>query len=294
MKFINRSINFIEEVSKVPSFSSFEERLHPLIKDVFNRIEDSITIDVSGNSLIYRIPGDGNNTVALSAHLDKINHYGKFAPKQLPFRKTDEYLEGAMDNSVGLGILLAFAELAESNSFPDLVVFFTEMEESKGFKEHPELLKNNGKDYEHGRGAKRICERCLDIDLIPDVVVTVDTTPLFEGETGVALYSRHWELNEIEPSDEMIAKTKEVEQQFLLIDENIKLANNTNDYLHFGKHMNQSTKYTVPSVALEPAIFPYHQKGERVFISDIKRVINILNNFLANQSGSDGKIYKLG
>lgn len=219
-------------------------------------------------------------SIALTAHLDKINHFGVEAPKELPVKVTSEFIEGAMDDSAGLGILLTIAKLTEHAELPDLFFFFSEMEESKGLKEHPELLKNEGQGYESGMGAERISEHCLELDLIPDKVITVDTTPLFRGKPGVALYSKHWELNDLNPSTDMIRATEALESRFKSIYSDIKLDNNTNDYLHYGRIFNRSGKYSIPSVALEPAIFPYHQKGERVFISDIKKVLFILKSYL--------------
>jgi phage-related protein len=154
------------------------------------------------------------------------------------------------------------------------------MEESKGLKEHPKLLKNNGQGYSNGMGARRISKACLENSNIPDEIITVDTTPLFKGEPGIALYSNHWELTDLEASEDLINKTKATVQRVKSIEPKIKLANNTNDYLHYGYEFNKDLDKSVVSVALEPAIFPYHQKGERVFKNDISRVMNILVRYL--------------
>jgi hypothetical protein len=94
------------------------------------------------------------------------------------------------------------------------------------------------------------------------------------------LYSDHWELNDIDASSALKQQTENMKKRFKAIHPDIKFDNNTNDYLHYGEIFNQSGEYTVPSVALEPAIFPYHQKGERVFIDDIKQVLQILASYL--------------
>jgi hypothetical protein len=278
---IKRAIHHIRQTAQVPSFSSYEERLHPYVRSAFNALEKSSEIEVEGNSLIFKI-GDKSDKprVALAAHLDKINHYGADFPEKLPVEVTDGQIEGAMDDSAGLGTILTIAELAVDNHLPDLLFFFSEMEESKGLKEHPELLKNNGKGYRYGMGADRISKRCKELDLIPSEVITIDTTPLFKGKQGIALYSKHWELNDLDPSDELIRKTKSTVNRFTFIDPKIKLDNNTNDYLHYGEEFNTGTNGDVVSVALEPAIHPYHQKGERVFVDDIKRTLNILFIYL--------------
>jgi len=277
----NCAIQHIVETAKVPSFSSYEERLHPYIKNIFNAVAGAESIEVEGNNLVYRLEGTGDRTIALTAHLDKINHYGVDAPDELPVHKTEAFIEGAMDDCAGLGIILAVAEAARYHSFPNLLFFFSEMEEKKGLKDHPELLKKRGEGYESGMGARRISRQCLENGIIPDEIITVDTTPLFKGKQGIALYSNHWELNDINPSPALKQQTENIKQRLKAIHPDIKFDNNTNDYLHYGEIFNQSGKYTVPSVALEPAIFPYHQKGERVFIDDIKRVLQILMTWLS-------------
>lgn len=273
-------LDHIKEVAKCPSFSSFEERLHPFVYKTFESIPNDELI-VEGNNLAFRVGNNPNKpTIALTAHLDKINHYGKQYPSSLPIAVTDHYIEGAMDNSVGVGLLLYFAEIAQKESCPNLLFFFSEMEESKGLKEHPELLKNNGKGFEHGMGARRIAQTCIDNDWLPDQVITLDTTPLFKGDRGIALYAKHWEFNGLEATESLRLKTDEVIQNFLAIDSTIQLHNNTNDYLHYGYEFNAGTRRDIVSIALEPAIFPYHQKGERVFLEDLRQLVKILKAYL--------------
>ncbi len=281
MNLLGRTISYIRNTAIIPSFSSYEERLHPYIISLFETIPGALKIEVPGNNLLFRLGGSSKiPPIALTAHLDKINHYGKDYPRQLPVNITTEFIEGAMDDAAGLGILLTLAEVAGTYDFPDLLFFFSEMEESKGLKEHPHLLKNKGEGYESGMGAGRIAEVCIRKRLLPEQVITVDTTPLFKGDPGVALYSRHWEYNKIEPSADLLNATENVVQEFLAIDQQIHLDNNTNDYLHYGKIFNGDSSKPVVSVALEPAIFPYHQKGERVYLNDINRVLQILIQYL--------------
>lgn len=282
MQLLNKSIRHIAKTAGIPSFSTYEERLHPYIRKVFSNIPESNEIEVPGNSLIFRVQNpESEYTLALTAHLDKINHYGADYPSELPVEIGNDYIEGAMDDCAGIGILLAIAEKSQAfNKKPELLFFFSEMEESKGLKEHPELLKNNGKGYKNGMGARKISQTCIERELIPNEIITVDTTPLFEGKSGVALYSEHWELNELEPSEKLIKKTRETVQQLKKLDPELFTANNTNDYLHYGYEFNKDSQQDVVSVALEPAIFPYHQKGERVFKSDIQRVSKLLVNYI--------------
>lgn len=282
---IKRAIYHIEQTARIPSFSSYEERLHPYVRSVFNTIPDSRELEVEGNSLIFQLGDEEDRpTVALAAHLDKINHYGKTFPDSLPVEVTEEAIQGAMDDSAGLGIVLSLAELASKNNWPNVLFFFSEMEESKGKKEHPELLRNGGEGYRHGMGANRISKRCLQSDLVPDEIITIDTTPLFKGERGIALYSKHWELNDLEASEELVQRTMDVVRNFKNIDATITEDNNTNDYLQYGENFNGQVGRPVVSVALEPAIYPYHQKGERVFVNDIKRTLEIVAAYLTGRS----------
>lgn len=282
MNLLKAALHHIVEIARVPSFSSYEERLHPYIKDHLEIIPEIQQVQVPGNSLVYYLPGtDKSRTIALAAHLDKINHYGDDFPAELPVTMSNNYVEGAMDDSTGLGIIMGLVQAHNEIRLPNLVLFFSEMEESKGLKEHPELLKNNGEGFSHGMGARNIAQTCMEKDLLPDLVITVDTTPLFKGDPGVALYSKHWEFNDLEPTEDLVADTEEVVTRFKNIDSNIFLSNNTNDYLHYGEVFNRNhSGGTIPSVALEPAIYPYHQQGERVFIKDIERTLSILSEFV--------------
>ena len=278
---IESAITHITKTARIPSFSTYEERLHPYIRSVFEKVSHSREIEVEGNSLIFQI-GENHKapTVAVAAHLDKINHYGADYPENLPVEVTDDQIEGAMDDCAGLGMMLALAEHFSSQEWPNMLFFFSEMEESKGLKEHPELLRNNGEGYDYGMGAKRIANRCLELNLLPEAVITLDTTPLFKGKPGLALYSKHWELNDLEPSEELIEQTEKAVAQLIGIDPKIKLDNNTNDYLHYGEDFNRQAAQAVVSLALEPAIYPYHQPGEKVYIKDIQRGLGIVSTYL--------------
>ena len=273
-------ISHIKECARIPSFSSYEERLHPYIKRSFSSMNTFSAVEVPGNNLIFdsgATNNDATKTIALAAHLDKINHYGKNYPGKLPVVETDGYLEGIMDDATGLGILLGIAGYLDQADITNrYLFFFSEMEESKGLREHPELLKNGGQGYDHGMGAKNISRRCMELNIWPDLVVTVDTTPLFEGDPGIALYSKHWELNDLEATSDLVNNTRQVVDEFIDIDSTIKLDNNTNDYLHYGYEFNTDADRPVVSIALEPAIYPYHQLGEQVYKKDIARVVNIL------------------
>lgn len=255
--------------------------MHPYILSIAEHIDGCRVHTVADNNLILEIPGKENaKTVVLTAHLDKINHFGKDQTEHIPFKRGTSFLEGILDDAVGLGILLRLAQDAAFHDFPPLLLCFSEMEESTGLKQHPHLLKNSGQGYYHGMGAERISQWLLKQSQVLHAVITVDTTPIFRGENGVALYGRHWEFTQQPPSPEEEAATEALCEAILQIDPEIIRSNNTNDYLTYGKLLNADTRHVVPSIALEPAIFPYHQANERVYLSDIERTYHVLKTLL--------------
>ena len=279
---LSRCLELIRDTAQIPSFSSYEEIIHPYILSVAEAIPGCEVTVVDERNLVLFVPGKGDGRVALSAHLDKINHFGEDAPEKLPFVQGEDYVQGQMDNTVGIGIILALLEQAPNREWPDLLILLSEMEEGMGLREHPELMRDGAKGLYHGMGAERLSQHLIDEDLIPDIVVTVDTTPLFKGKPGCALYSGHWEFTKTVPSPLESARTSEAADRFMQLDDGIIQANNTNDYLTYGKVLNEETgsETAIPSLALEPSIFPYHQRDERVYINDIERVLNLLERYL--------------
>ncbi|GEM_PF-438626 len=274
-------ISLIRDLAEVPSFSSYEERIHGLVKSLMGTVPGTEYRCVPDNNLVFLVPGDESRTpVALTAHLDKINHFGNTPPDKLPFEMDEERLTGQMDNAVGLALCISLARASAGHAFPPLLLLFSEMEESFGLKHHPHLLKNGGEGLHHGMGAERIARYLLEEQLLPSAVITLDTTPLFKGEPGAALYSGHWEFTGQQPSEGERQHTEKVRDQFLAIDRELYLSNNTNDYLHYGAVLNRDGKSDIPSLALEPAIFPYHQKNESVYLKDIARVRDIMIRWL--------------
>ncbi len=278
---MERLVTLIREIAVVPSFSSYEERIHDLVLTQMKQFPGVECLRVPDNNLVFTVPGDEKREpVALTAHLDKINHFGPSPPDKLPFSSDEERLTGQLDNAVGLALSMALAEAATVRSFPPLMLLFSEMEESFGLNNHPHLLKNNGEGLHHGIGAERISQFLIRENQLPAAVITLDTTPLFKGKPGVALYSGHWEFTGQEPSEKERERTAKVRDEFTSIDPNLLLSNNTNDYLHYGAELNRNRFEAIPSLALEPAIFPYHQKNESVFIQDIERVYRIMTRWL--------------
>ncbi len=271
----------LADLAVVPSFSSFEERMHPVVRRMLEPVPGLVWHEIPDNNLVAYIPGEsGRGPVGLSAHLDKINHFGQSPPEVLPFQMDDTRVTGQLDNSVGLAICIAVAKLASTHNFPPLLLLFSEMEEQFGLKHHPHLLKNGGSGLYSGIGAGRISRYLIEKQLLPASVMTVDTTPLFKGKSGVALYSEHWHFTGVRPGKKEKQRTVRIRDELLTIDPGLLLSNNTNDYLHYGVELNRDNRHGIPSLAIEPAIHPYHEKNESVYLADIERAFRDLIRWL--------------
>lgn len=275
-------INIIGSVARIPSFSSYEERLHPFIRSFVAKNGIKCTIDQHYNNLIIKHDNGSQPLMAFTAHLDKIDHFGNDID-ELPFKVENEQIVGQLDNAVGIGICLYLLSNAREFNLPGTLFLFSEMEESHGLRKNKERLKNQGAGLAPQIGAKRISEYLIKKALIPSVIITIDTTPLFYGTKGIALYSRFWENYASNPSAELLAKTSAIEDIIEEIDPGIIKANNVNDYVMFGKTFNDFG-YHIPSIALEPSIYPYHTIGERVFVSDLNALLHIIKRFVVMYS----------
>ncbi len=275
------TIEIISQCAQIPSFTTYEERILPYIEQFVTGISEAEMILVAENNIIVRMPGDPKKpTIALSAHLDKINHFGKDWINLLSVSMTDEKIIGQLDDAVGIGLCLSILQQSAKAAFPPLLLLFSEMEEGYGLKHHPEWLRNNGQGIHSGLGAERISTFLIDNNMLPDLVITIDTTPLFKGDSGLAIYTDHWEKNGLVPTPELESATDKIYQEFVAIDPELMKSNNTNDYLTYGKMLNQGNNQPIPSIALEPAIFPYHQQGEKIFLKDIERLEKCLLGYL--------------
>lgn len=273
-------VDIIKKCAEIPSFSTEEHVLHPFIYD-FVRENDIGEIEhVHKNNLVVYVPpagdpGEKNDLplVALTAHLDKINHFGNNDTEKLPVESDDGKLTGQLDDSAGVGICLYTAYLRNEYNFPPLMLLFSEMEEHGSYIQPDQGLVS-------GLGAARISRHLLDTERIPVLFLTIDTTPFYRGTNGISIYSRFWEKDDFKISEKLKKKTEQLEDFFLSQYPEIKHQNNSNDYITYGRLMNKDTGCYVPSIALEPAIYPYHQIGESVFISDILMIVKILTEFL--------------
>lgn len=272
------TLALIQACAKVPCFSTYEDRIHPLIQSLVDRCPQATLIPVPRHNLLIKVEGRNDvPPVALSAHLDKIDHFIEEGapdqpPAELPVHIGDQEITGQMDDTIGLGMALSLMFQSAEENFPTLYLLFSEMEESFGLKRHPERLVDGGEGLYSGIGAERLYAYIQANLPLPSRVITIDTTPLFRGEQGIALYSKHWEKNKLDASPALIEATEALETLVVALAPEVKLTNNTNDYLTYGRCFNENPQATaIPCVAVEPAIYPYHQKDERVFLSDIER-----------------------
>lgn len=276
-------VELIVESAKVPSFSTYEERLHPFIDEYLGQFKHIKINKIKDNNILVEVEGKrGGKPVVITSHLDKINHFGVQFPEALQVEVEGEQICGQMDNSVGVGMCLNLINIAKERHFPPLLVLFSEMEESTGLRHHPHLLKNEGKDVAPQIGARRLSQYIDLHNLSPAMFITIDTTPVFKGASGVALYTEYWEKMNAEPDAELLQKIERIKKYVLSVAPSVQLSNGTNDYMIYGKHFSQQEKGNVPSIALEPAIFPYHQIGEKVFIRDVQLVQEIIIKMLEN------------
>ncbi len=269
--------------AKIPSFSTFEERIHDFVKGFFDTLNYVNLIEIKDNNLLVLIDGDNRlKPVAVTAHLDKINHYGVAFPDELFVEVVDGQIRGQMDDAAGIGLCLNLVQKAAHGQFPPLLILFSEMEESMGLRQHPHLLKNHGSHVGPQIGAKRLSEYIIANNLQPATFITLDTTPVFKGEPGVALYTEAWSKGDFKPSEAVLAKLEALKTFICTKDQHIRLANGTNDYQVYGTYFSNPAQGDIPSIAIEPAIYPYHQIGEGVFIDDMNRIADLLASLLLN------------
>ena len=273
-------IDIIAQCAKIPSYSTEEQRIHPFIEE-FVKTNNIGTIEhVHKNNLIITVPSPSQKpdtppspVIALTAHLDKIDHFNDPTLDSLPMEVDEKKITGQLDDAAGVGICLFLAHLSKTENFPPLLLLFSEMEEHGSFVNPEEGIVS-------GLGGLRIAKHLIADGRIPRVILTVDTTPFYRGNPGVSLYSRFWEIAGYNPAPALVEETEKLEQYFLTQFPVIQHRNNTNDYITYGTVFNTQTPVTVPSIALEPAIYPCHQKGEEIFLTDIHKIITILTTFL--------------
>ena len=258
----------IMKAAKIPSFTTFENRMHPFVREFCESIGATPEF-IKDNNILIEAPGAGERPIALSAHLDKNNYrcWGDDPPREIPVENHGELLRGLLDDAVGVGVCLHLLAQSQKRQFPPLQILFSECEESFGA----------GSDS--GIGARRLSDHLEQEMKIPAAVVVVDITPKFQGKSGIALYSRPWEMRGGAPTPELEKQTEAMAAQFHRICPRLKDYNNTNDYVEFGERLNQGDA-TVPCFALEPSVKHYHTPDEEVLTNDIAETAETLAQFL--------------
>jgi len=292
------AVELVMQVAAVPSFSSYEDRLHPLVREVAEHVPEAELVIVPDNNVVIRVPGqEGLRPVAISAHLDKINHFDMTEPEPLPVTRDGEFVVGQMDDSAGVGICLSLMLASRDRAFPPLEVLLTEMEEGSDKKERPQVMRPGTSELPGLVGAKRVAEHLIDHERIPAAVIVVDTSPALEGEPGMALYSTFWERADLfcdgadpEPTPELAAATDRWRDCFMRIDPSIVPASRCNDYLAFGQCFNEASSRPVPSLAIEPSIWPRHTINERVRAADILAVETVVVDVLEHYARTEGTL----
>lgn len=279
-------LEIIRRCAEVPSFSSYEERLHPVILEFIKNLPGVHHEVVEGNNLaIWTNAAPGAIPVVLTAHLDKINHLGRDSIEKLPFLQTDDELVGQLDDTVGVGLCLRLLERLCDRPDIALHVLLSEMEEGHGIKQTPHLLKDGGKGRSMGMGAEKLSRWLVSRKVVPKVILTLDPSPLFRGERGIAVYSEHWRITGIRPTPGLIERTELAVRLLEDLYPSICRRNNGNDYLVYGRQFNAEGQWHVPSLAIEPAIHPCHAMPERVFIRDVQDTEHLVFSFLTRLAG---------
>jgi len=274
----SKLVSILEKIAVCPSFSSYENTIHPIIKEILSE-DDNIFVEcVLDNNLFGTIPGNLDLApIVLTAHLDKINHFGEQTPEKLDFKIENGKIIGLLDDAVGVAIILYIALYHLPKNRPTIYLCLSEMEESNGLRLHRHLLRNAGVGLYTGMGAKRLSEHMLSKNIVPQIIITIDTTPLFKEQSGVALYYQPWVLNQTTVDEKTYSKSETIRNMILESFSDIKISNNTNDYLEYGKVFNP---LLVPSIAIEPSIFPYHTFCEQVYCSDVEKTIEVTKNLV--------------
>ncbi len=252
-----------------------ENRLLPVIESVARSIGNATIEYVPDNNIIISVPGKaGIPPVALTAHLDKINHFGDPREEKLPIAVRGNKLIGQLDDSAGVGICLSLIRKSARADFPRILVLLSEMEECGGYED------SDDSELFHGIGACRISQYLMDTQRTPGMFVTIDTSPQFGGERGVALYTRFWDKCSLMPGDRLVAKSEAIARYLTGKFPFLTHTNGSNDYINYGMLFNANTDEPVPSLAIEPAIYPCHKPGEEIFVSDIKNTVRVASALL--------------
>lgn len=220
----------IEKIANIPSIHPEEKKVRDFIISILNSIRREYKIDEFGN--LYLL-SQNNFKILLSSHMDKQ------APPN--FKDLGNFIQGKLDDAVGIGIILA---LAQKYEFP---AFFSVGEE-KGLK---------GSKY------------ALDNNLIPKVesAIVIDTSPFGELENGPIFYIS---FEDKKPSNKFLDEIFNAANSL-----NIKL-HPIPGFINDGVNL---IKAIPDTVALEPHIDNNHTSEEIASKKDIIDIFRVIEQY---------------
>lgn len=246
---MNDLFRIIKSVAEIPSFTGHERLLFPFVKNFLNEHipGHEIVFEDDFFGMIVEIPGNANRQpLALSAHLDKIDHWGVLIPElvKLTPRETKRKLFGAMDDAVGVGVVLWLARWSQTHDTPPLYLFLSCREE-QGMV-----------------GAARIAIDFQETGRrIPEKILNIDTCPILKKKAGTIVYSRpNYDLSELIQRFKPVVTTEGI-----------------NDITVYRREFPDTL-----TIAVEPAIRDMHTVNESVHKCDVEKSIEILKFLLTN------------
>lgn len=101
------NLELVTRCAQIPSFTTYEDRLWPLIEQYASQLPVTVT-RIPENNCIISWPGNRPDLlpVALTAHLDKINHFSDPDIGDLLFGMEGDEIVGRLDDAVGVAICL--------------------------------------------------------------------------------------------------------------------------------------------------------------------------------------------
>lgn len=221
---------YIEQLALIPSIHPEEKGVREYIIEQLERLGKPYDTDKQGNLYIKpKTPSD----YLLSAHMDK---------QAEPFYIDNiEYIEGKLDDTVGLGVILA---LAENYEFHALLTVGEE-------------VGSIGAMY------------ALEAGLIPKVkyCIVIDTSPKGEIEKGPILYSGF--LGKI--PHEFVSIIKSTSEALNINVQFLPSGSNDGEII---------IEEILNTIALEPHIENYHTSNEYSSKQDIMDVYNLIESLL--------------
>lgn len=246
---MNDLFSTIMRAAEIPSFTFHEHLIFRFVKNFLNEHapDHQIVYEHPDGGLVVEIPGNRNlPPLALAAHLDKIDHWDAATPELMNLcpHETPDKLAGSMDDAVGVGIVLWLTKWLQTENTPPVYLLLSCQEERGMY------------------GAAAIAVNFQNTGRrLPTKVFNIDVCPLFGDESGVAIYSSGYDLDD-------------VIQRFdpILVTEGI------NDVVIYRRELDGAM-----TIAVEPAISHMHTDNESVHKCDIEKVVEILKYLLIGE-----------